>query len=84
MNSLAHALSLSRNGLILISSTVIMSSLAIGLTKAKPKPSCYMVNNFGEIVNLEDICDIKSQHPPKSNTATLVKNTEDVYLVSKI
>lgn len=75
LNSLAQAISLSRNGLILISSIVMMSGLVIGLAKSKPKPSCYMVNTFGEVVNLEDICGVKSQHQPKSNAAMLVKNT---------
>ena len=75
MNSLAQAISLSRNGLILISSTVMIGGLAIKLAKTKPQPSCYMINNFGEVVNLEDICSVKSQREAKSNATTLNKNT---------
>ncbi|MGB5633989.1 MAG: hypothetical protein WBM44_06715 [Waterburya sp.] len=80
MKSLAQALSFSRNALALITSTAMISFLAIEVAKAQPKPSCYMIELSGEVVNLEDICDVKPQRTKKSKVAALeVNNTEDVY-----
>ena len=81
MQSLAQVFSFSRNGLILITSTLMMSCLVIEAAKAQSQPSCYMVTTSGEVVNLEAICNVKSQRQLKSHTATLINNLEDVYLV---
>lgn len=77
MNSFAQVISFSRNSLILFAVTVMVSYLAIELANTKSKPSCYMINNFGEVVNLEDICGFKSKQETESNTTRLNNNTKN-------
>ncbi len=81
MNPLAQVLLFSRNGLAVITSTVMMSFLAIEVAKAQPKPSCFMIDTSGEVVNLADICNVKPERQLKSNTITRIGNAERVYSV---
>ncbi|MGK7952097.1 MAG: hypothetical protein AB4368_25760 [Xenococcaceae cyanobacterium] len=60
MNQLAKVLLFYRNGLAVITSAVIMSFLAVEVTKAQPKLSCFMIDTSGEVINLADICNLKS------------------------
>ena len=60
MNKLAQVLLVSRNCLAVITSAVMMNFLAVEVTKAQPQPSCFMIDTFGEVINLAHICNVKS------------------------
>ena len=60
MNKLAQVLLFSRNGLAVITSAIMMNFLAVEVTKAQPQPSCFMIDTFGEVINLAHICNVKS------------------------
>ena len=91
MNQLAHVLLSSRNALAVIASAVMMSFLTVEVTKAQPQPSCFTIDTYGKVINLADICDVKSDvatsinHKLNSETSKKTKTThrpvEIVHLV---
>ena len=72
MNTLAQVLLFSRNSLAVITSTIMMSFLAVGVAKAQPTPSCFMINTSGEVVDLTDICNVKPQRQLRANAVTRI------------
>ena len=72
MNTLAQVLLFSRNSLAVITSTVMMSFLAVEGAKAQPTPSCFMINTSGEVVDLTDICNVKPQRQLRANAVTRI------------
>ena len=60
MNRLAQVFLFSRNSFAVITSAIMMNFLAVEVTKAQPQPSCFMIDTFGKVTNLEHICNTKS------------------------
>lgn len=72
MNQLAQFLLVSRNGLAVMTSAVMLGYLTVEGAKAQPQPSCFMLDTYGELINLADICDAKPQFQVKSRAVTRI------------
>lgn len=66
MNQLAKFLLVSRNGLAVMTSAVMLGCLTVEGAKAQPQLSCFMLDTYGEVISLADICDTKPQFQVKS------------------
>ena len=77
MNPFSQLCLFSCSSLAVITSTIMMNLLAVEVAKAQPQPSCFMINTAGEVVNLEDICNVKPQEQIKSNSVRQIKNAID-------
>lgn len=75
MNQLNQAFLLFHTGLTVIASTVVMSLVGVEVAKAQPQPSCFMINPSGEVVDLADICNAKTQPRLNSNAVTPTNNS---------
>lgn len=60
----------SRNAIAIIISSVVTSLMMVGTAQAQPKPSCYMVESSGKLIDLVDICDAKPIATTQSERAT--------------
>ena len=74
MNTLAQVLC-SRHSLAVMASTIMMSFFAVEVTTAQSQPSCFMIDNLGQVVNLANICDVKPQRQLQSSATTEIDNS---------
>ncbi len=74
---LTQVLLFARNALAVIASSFVINFSATEVVKAQSQPSCFMVDTSGEVIDLSNICNVKSQGEQKSKAVTQSDNALD-------